>query len=58
MKSFIYKVIREIGERYEFDVAKIAVGDDHVHVFLQSPPCYSPSQIAQVIKGITAREIF
>lgn len=57
-KSHIYKVIKEIGERYEFEIRRVAVDDDHVHVFMGAPPRYSPSQIAGVLKGITAREMF
>jgi putative transposase len=57
-KSLIYKVICEIAERYEFEVRRVAVDDDHVHVFLQAPPRYAPSEIVRIIKGITAREVF
>lgn len=57
-KGYIYKVLKEIGERYEYEIRRVAVDDDHVHVFMGAPPRYSPSQIAQVMKGITAREVF
>jgi putative transposase len=57
-KSLIYRVICEIAERYEFEVRRVAVDDDHVHVFLSAPPRYAPAEIARIIKGITAREVF
>ena len=57
-KEFISQIIREVGERYDFDIEKLAVDKDHVHIFLQAPPRYSPSQIAKVLKGITSREMF
>ena len=31
---------------------------DHVHFLIQSVPAMSPSRLAQVIKSLTAREIF
>ena len=58
IKSFLYRIICEIAERYELEIARVAVDDDHAHVFLQAPPRYSPAQIANLIKGITAREVF
>ena len=57
-KSYIYKVIKEVGERYEFEIRRVAVDEDHVHLFVGAPPRYSPSHIAGLIKGITAREMF
>lgn len=57
-KGYIYRILKEIGERYEFEISRVAVDDDHVHVFLSAPPRYSPSQMAGVLKGITAREMF
>ena len=58
LKSFIWKVLKEIAERYEFDVSRVAVDDDHVHVFMSAPPRYAPADVARLMKGITAREIF
>ena len=57
-KIHIYKVIKEVGERYEFEINRVGVDDDHVHVFLSAPPRYSPSHVVGLIKGITAREMF
>ena len=31
---------------------------DHVHFLVQSVPSYSPTKIVQIIKSLTAREIF
>ncbi|MDD3439068.1 MAG: IS200/IS605 family transposase [Clostridiaceae bacterium] len=51
-------VCMEIAARYEIQFIEIGVDKDHAHFLLQSVPVYSPSKIAQVIKSITAREIF
>jgi putative transposase len=34
------------------------VTEDHVHVFVEAPLRYSPSEIVQIMKSISAREIF
>ncbi len=36
----------------------MAIQPDHVHVFLHAPPKYAPARIVQVMKSISAREIF
>jgi len=47
-----------IAERYEVNFIEIGADDDHVHFLIQSIPTYSPTKLASLIKGITAREIF
>ena len=32
--------------------------EDHVHILMQAAPRYSPSRVMQIIKSITAREMF
>jgi putative transposase len=31
---------------------------DHVHIFIEVPPKYSPARVVQIMKSISAREIF
>ena len=50
--------LRRNPERYEITFLEIGTDDDHVHFFVQSVPMYSPKQIVQIIKSLTAREIF
>jgi len=47
-----------ISERYEIHFVEIGVDEDHVHFLVQSVPTVSPGRIVQVIKSITAREIY
>ena len=47
-----------ISERYEINFLEIGVDKNHVHFLIQSVPTYSPTKIAQIVKSITAREIF
>ncbi|MFH1306654.1 MAG: IS200/IS605 family transposase, partial [Candidatus Micrarchaeota archaeon] len=36
----------------------IGFDEDHVHLLLQAAPRYSPSRVIQIVKSITARELF
>lgn len=51
-------VCLEISNRHEIEFLEIGVDKDHVHFLVQSIPTYSPQKIVQIIKSITAREIF
>jgi REP element-mobilizing transposase RayT len=52
------EVCVEISKRYEITFLEIGADKDHVHFLVQSVPMYSPKKIVQIIKSITAREIF
>ena len=51
-------IFQGIAERYEFEIDTLEVMADHIHLFLLAPPKYSPSQVVQIIKSISARELF
>ena len=51
-------ICEEIEKRYDIRFLEIGTDKDHVHFLIQSTPKRSPSQIIQMIKSITAREIF
>ena len=52
------EVCLEIAARYEITFLEIGTDCDHVHLLMQSVPTYSPTRIVQMVKSITAREIF
>jgi REP element-mobilizing transposase RayT len=52
------EVCLEISKRYEVTFLEIGTDKDHVHFLVQSVPMLSPKRIVQIIKSITAREIF
>ena len=52
------EVCLEIGKRFEVTFLEIGTDEDHVHFLVQSVPTYSPKRVVQLIKSITAREIF
>ena len=56
--SELRNICLEIAKRYELVFLEIGVDRDHVHFLVQSVPTYSPKKIVQIIKSLTAREIF
>ena len=48
----------EISKRYEIHFIEIGTDKDHVHFLIQSVPTMSPTRVIQVVKSITAKEIF
>ena len=54
----IKQICLEIAKRYDIRFVEIGVDDNHVHFLIQSVPMYSPTQIAQTVKSITAIKIF
>ncbi len=47
-----------ISERYDFEFDKIGTDGDHVHLLIGAPPKTSPSTLMQIVKSITARQMF
>ncbi len=45
------QIIREICEEMDIQIIEMAVNSDHVHLSISYPPKYSPSFIANMIKG-------
>ncbi len=58
ISDYIKEVCLEIGDRYEIQFVEIGTDEDHVHFLVQSVPTMAVSQIVQIIKSITAREVF
>ena len=54
----VNKIIREIAERYGFTIISLATDGNHIHVFVSAPPRFSPSQIVNILKSISGRQIF
>lgn len=52
------EVCLEIAKRYQIEFIEIGTDKNYVHFLIQSVPTYSPKQIIQMVKSLTAREIF
>ena len=58
VSGYVKETFRRIAEEYEFRIDTMEVMEDHVHIFLEAPPRYSPAEIVQIMKSISAREVF
>ena len=58
VKVFTQEVFTRIAREYGWEIEEMAIEDDHVHLFIHVPPKYAPAQVAQIMKSISAREIF
>ena len=56
--EYLKEVFEKIAQEYEFEVDTIGIKEDHVHIFVGAPPRYSPAEIVQIMKSISAREVF
>ena len=52
------EILRKIAETYGMEIDTLEVVEDHVHVFLSAPPRYAPARVMQIMKSISARELF
>ena len=58
ISDYLKDAFNKIAEEYEFKIDTMEVMEDHVNIFVEVPPRYSPSRVAQVMKSISAREVF
>ncbi len=58
MKKSLVEICQGIQKRYDIYFVQIGADKDHVHFLIQSIPTENVSELAQVIKSITARQIF
>lgn len=52
------EICLEIEKRFEIGYIEIGTDEDYVHFLTQSVPTMLPSNIVQITKSITAKEIF
>jgi len=59
IEARLKEICHEIAKDKEFIVYKLEVGEqDNVHVFVSGHPKISPSYMAKMLKGISARKLF
>ena len=54
----VREIVQSVAEAYGMEIDTMEVMEDHVHVFLSAPPRYLPARVMQIMKSISAREIF
>ena len=58
VSEYLKVIFSKIAEEYEFKIDTMEVMEDHVHIFVEVPPKYSPARVVQIMKSISAREAF
>jgi putative transposase len=54
----VHQLFQQIAEAYDMEIDTMEIMEDHVHLFLSAPPRYAPARIVQILKSISARELF
>jgi len=57
LESRIWSYIGGIARKRKMTALQIGGCDDHLHALVQAPPIYSPSEIAQYLKGESSKWI-
>ena len=52
------RIFQEIAARYGFGIVEQEVMPDHVHVFVSAPPRWSPAELVNVLKSVSAKQLF
>ena len=55
---FLKEIFLGITKRYYLNFHAIGLDEDHLHILVEARPRYSPSEIMQICKSRSAREIF
>ena len=58
VSDYLKEVFARIAEEYEFHIDTMEVMGDHVHLFIEAGPAYSPARVVQILKSISARELY
>ena len=58
VEECIRETMKGINERYNIIIDELGFDWDHIHIFCGAKPQYSPSQVLQLIKSITAKQVF
>ncbi len=58
VSDYLKEVFDQIAEEYGFVIDTMEVVNDHVHIFLEVPPRYSPAEVVQIMKSVSGREVF
>jgi putative transposase len=56
--EFFKEILKGIEERYYLNFHAIGHENNHIHLLIEARPRYSPSEIMQICKSITAKQIF
>ena len=58
VRERVKELFYEISERFDFEIDRLEVAEDHIHVLISFPPRYSIAQVVGIIKGKSGSRIF
>jgi len=58
VSDYIKTIFNKVAKEYEFRIDTMEIMEDHIHIFVEVPPRYSLARVVQIIKSISAREVF
>ena len=58
IKERAEQLMRKICAEYGFEIIKMEVSVEHIHILLSFPPKRSIGEVVRIIKSISARELF
>ena len=56
--AFFKEILKGIEKRYYLKFHAVGHENNHLHLLVEARPRYSPSEIMQICKSITAKQIF
>jgi len=57
IKERVKELFGGIAERFDFEIDRCEVAEDHIHMLISFPPRYSIAQVVGIIKGISGSKI-
>ena len=58
VRAYVTRPFQAIGEEFGFWIHKLAIEDDHVHVFPEFPRKYAIARVVRILKSISASRAF
>lgn len=57
VKEILETILRGQSRAREWEVLALEIQPDHLHLFLSVPPVWSPSEIVNILKGNSSRQL-
>lgn len=51
------RILRNTAKQHGIEILALSIQPDHVHLFVSAPPRFSPAEIANLLKGVSARKL-
>ena len=57
-QAYLTYLLKRVAAEWDLAILEMEIMEDHVHWFVEAPPRLSPGRIMNVVKSVTAREMF